>query len=521
MRSHKFVAYTATCLAVLGGLALAKPSVVHAASDAKPAVSKQAAQTSLKDPSNQKGMYMGVQEANNSYLSQKIDQATQQYGKKDDWDAQQKAITQHVQDAQQQVDTAQKNYDAAQKSYASVDADYQKALGDQIANNTMLAHYDDKGFLNYDATVADINGQKGTSKAARFDEALNYLNAHRSDSKETANANKDNLQIAVDNATKAASHPGNQFRAAKKALDDAKANLQKQIDYRDNVVAKGIAKYNEANKKILPEAEQNVKYAASVVDIEKGLQRDAETKAKDAADKLAKDQAAKEDALAHQIAYSAMVRSTNNDFVNKSQALLPLKNDPNAKKSAWVNRLAAAAKIVNDEYKDGLKVSDVQAKLDSATKSVNHLQNVVKKDQKDKDAADKAVKTAKNNVVRANKDLVAAQNLLKQVGGTIDNNNKDNGNSGNKGDNTNPGGNTGYVPSDNTNTTAETPASGVAFLPIINNNPNWKVNMMDANGHFTNVYLNTNTSWKVFAKKTINGIECYRLGSQQQWVPAQ
>lgn len=30
MRSQKFVAYTATCLAVLGGLALAKPATVHA-----------------------------------------------------------------------------------------------------------------------------------------------------------------------------------------------------------------------------------------------------------------------------------------------------------------------------------------------------------------------------------------------------------------------------------------------------------------------------------------------------------
>lgn len=31
MRSQKFVAYTATCLAILGGLALAKPATVHAA----------------------------------------------------------------------------------------------------------------------------------------------------------------------------------------------------------------------------------------------------------------------------------------------------------------------------------------------------------------------------------------------------------------------------------------------------------------------------------------------------------
>lgn len=57
-------------------------------------------------------------------------------------------------------------------------------------------------------------------------------------------------------------------------------------------------------------------------------------------------------------------------------------------------------------------------------------------------------------------------------------------------------------------------------MPIINNDPNWKVNMMDADGHYTNVYLTTNSKWKVFGKKTINGVVCYRLGNQNQWVPA-
>ena len=442
---------------------------------------------------------MGVQEANNQYLTNKINQAVQQYGKKDDWDARQKAITAHVQEAQQQVATAQKKYDAAQSAYAPLDSALQKALGDQIANNTMLKHYDDQGFLNYDATVADINVQKAKTnpKAARFDEALSYLNAHRSDSKETATANVDNLKIAADNAAKAATHPGNQVKAAKKDLDAANANLKKQIEYRDNVVAKGIANYNEANKKLLPEAQQNVKYASNVVDIEKGLQKDAESKAKDAADKLAKDEAARDDALAYRAAYDAMVKSSTNDFVNKSQALQLLKQDPNAKNPAWTNRLAAAAKIVNDEYKDGLKVSDVQTKLDSAKKSSEHLMNVVKADKKAKDSADQTVTTAKANVVRANKDFATAQSLLKQVGGTIDNNNNT-----------------------NTNTTGETPASGIVYMPAISGHPNWKVNMLDADGHYTNVYLTTNSKWRVFGKKTINGVECYRLGNQNQWVPA-
>lgn len=67
---------------------------------------------------------------------------------------------------------------------------------------------------------------------------------------------------------------------------------------------------------------------------------------------------------------------------------------------------------------------------------------------------------------------------------------------------------------------AEEAASGVATLNEVPGHPTWKINMLDASGHYTNVYLNPNTAWKVFGKKTINGEVCYRLGSQSQWVPA-
>lgn len=48
------------------------------------------------------------------------------------------------------------------------------------------------------------------------------------------------------------------------------------------------------------------------------------------------------------------------------------------------------------------------------------------------------------------------------------------------------------------------------------------VALRDANGKITGKqYVKNNTSWKVFAKKTVNGKTMYRLGSQSQWILAQ
>ncbi|WP_297818264.1 SEC10/PgrA surface exclusion domain-containing protein [uncultured Lactobacillus sp.] len=68
-------------------------------------------------------------------------------------------------------------------------------------------------------------------------------------------------------------------------------------------------------------------------------------------------------------------------------------------------------------------------------------------------------------------------------------------------------------------TSAETPVSGVAHLPVINNNRNWKVALLDANGKMTGKYISTNSNWRVYAKKNVNGRELVRLGTQMQWVP--
>lgn len=69
------------------------------------------------------------------------------------------------------------------------------------------------------------------------------------------------------------------------------------------------------------------------------------------------------------------------------------------------------------------------------------------------------------------------------------------------------------------NASTEEAVSGLATLNEVPGHPSWKINMLDASGHYTNVYLNANTAWKVFGKKTINGEVCYRLSSQSQWVP--
>lgn len=61
--------------------------------------------------------------------------------------------------------------------------------------------------------------------------------------------------------------------------------------------------------------------------------------------------------------------------------------------------------------------------------------------------------------------------------------------------------------------------TGIVYAPVINNNPNWKVRLLDSDGHYTQ-YIRTNTRWKYFDVKIIRGIKCYKLGTDKQWVPA-
>lgn len=45
--------------------------------------------------------------------------------------------------------------------------------------------------------------------------------------------------------------------------------------------------------------------------------------------------------------------------------------------------------------------------------------------------------------------------------------------------------------------------------------------MLDDKGNYTGQFLIQGNSYKLVAKKIINGRLCYRLGTQKQWVPAE
>lgn len=62
--------------------------------------------------------------------------------------------------------------------------------------------------------------------------------------------------------------------------------------------------------------------------------------------------------------------------------------------------------------------------------------------------------------------------------------------------------------------------TGVVYAPIINHDPNWKIKLLDDNGHYMNQYIKTNTRWKYYDVKTIKGMKCYKLGTDKQWAPA-
>ncbi len=59
----------------------------------------------------------------------------------------------------------------------------------------------------------------------------------------------------------------------------------------------------------------------------------------------------------------------------------------------------------------------------------------------------------------------------------------------------------------------------IVYVPIINNNPNYHVRLLDSKGHYQK-YIATNTHWKVWGVKIIKGMKCYKIGTDTQWVPA-
>lgn len=59
----------------------------------------------------------------------------------------------------------------------------------------------------------------------------------------------------------------------------------------------------------------------------------------------------------------------------------------------------------------------------------------------------------------------------------------------------------------------------IVYVPIINSNPNYHVRLLDSKGRYQK-YIATNTRWQVWGVKMIKGMKCYRIGTNEQWVPA-
>ena len=57
------------------------------------------------------------------------------------------------------------------------------------------------------------------------------------------------------------------------------------------------------------------------------------------------------------------------------------------------------------------------------------------------------------------------------------------------------------------------------YVPVLYGNPNYKVRLLDSKGHYQK-YIETNTHWKVWGVKMIKGMKCYKIGTDEQWVPA-
>ncbi|RGW87899.1 GH25 family lysozyme [Lactobacillus amylovorus] len=59
----------------------------------------------------------------------------------------------------------------------------------------------------------------------------------------------------------------------------------------------------------------------------------------------------------------------------------------------------------------------------------------------------------------------------------------------------------------------------ICYVPILYGNPNYKVRLLDSEGHYQK-YIATNTQWEVWGVKIIKGMKCYKIGTDKQWVPA-
>jgi hypothetical protein len=63
--------------------------------------------------------------------------------------------------------------------------------------------------------------------------------------------------------------------------------------------------------------------------------------------------------------------------------------------------------------------------------------------------------------------------------------------------------------------------TGIVHVNPVPNHPTWKILLWNGEGHGTGVFIKPNTNWKVYEKKSMNGLDYYRIGTDRQWVEAQ
>lgn len=411
----------------------------------------------------------------------------------------------------------------------NMDVPSRKDLQNQLFDMQNTVSYRKQTLIEDNTTVANAEKEEETAKAA-VQQAQTDLD----------NANK-NLQTQQDNlskVTQAAATAKQALDAAKKAEQDAKINLQA---YKQALAAK---------KQAVSDAETALKQEQAKLD----PLYNAWNTAEDAYNAAFDIETTKSDAL--RTAKNTLTEAQNAER-EATWTLARLQNAPK-------NLVAAKAKL-----------ADAQKELESATRSANATEKRVEATQAALDKAQKAYDEAKAVQDKAQKaydeeqaqlamqeQVAAEQARLQQEQEAKERaakgeeynatlfvpviNNKRNwkvrvlDNNGHYVDKYVSTGKTikvlakktvngrtfykiadnEWIPAEFTLGTEEQAVQAIAYMPVVNHKRGWKVALMDENGHYTGKYLSTNTSWKVFAKKVINGRLCYRLGTQAQWVPA-
>lgn len=411
----------------------------------------------------------------------------------------------------------------------NMDVPSRKDLQNQLFDMQNTVSYRKQTLIEDNTTLANAEKEEETAKVAAQQAQTDLDNANK------------NLQTQQDNlskVTQAAATAKQALDAAKKAEQDAKVNLQA---YKQALAAK---------KQAVSDAETALKQEQAKLD----PLYNAWNTAEDAYNAAFDIETTKSDAL--RTAKNTLTEAQNAER-EATWTLARLQNAPK-------NLVAAKAKL-----------ADAQKELESATRSANATEKRVEATQAALDKAQKAYDEAKAVQDKAQKaydeeqaqlamqeQVAAEQARLQQEQEAKERaakgeeynatlfvpviNNKRNwkvrvlDNNGHYVDKYVSTGKTikvlakktvngrtfykigdnEWIPAEFTLGTEEKAIEAVAYMPVVNHKRSWKVALMDENGHYTGKYLPTNTSWKVFAKKVINGRLCYRLGTQAQWVPA-